>query len=195
MEDTHKEESGTPQGNGVDIRSVIRDAVSEFIRFEQAKAEPAYKAELAEERRKREGLEKTVRDLIEENRQSRQAADELERSSTIRSELQRLGVTKVDLAYKAVKDDIRRTEEGRLVAATDEGEVGAKEYLARFVQENPELLPARVAGGSGATPAAKAPAGSGSVDLDKIRPGMSAEELARVREEVARVATQTMRGL
>jgi hypothetical protein len=35
----------------------------------------------------------------------------------------------------------------------------------------------------------------GGVDLDRIRPGMSPEEMERVRQEIARVASQTLRGL
>jgi hypothetical protein len=42
----------------------------------------------------------------------------------------------------------------------------------------------------------KAPqAGNESVSIDRIRPGMSAEEMQRVREEIVRVASQTLRGL
>jgi len=33
-----------------------------------------------------------------------------------------------------------------------------------------------------------------SIDLDSIRPGMSAEDMQRVREQIARVAMQTLRG-
>ena len=41
----------------------------------------------------------------------------------------------------------------------------------------------------------KAPAaGRETVDMDKIRPGMSAEEMQRVREEIVRVASQTLQG-
>jgi hypothetical protein len=126
--------------------------------------------ELAEERRRREGLEKRI--------------EEAERGSAIRAELQKLGVAKLDLAYKAVKDEVPR----------DGGEM--KEFLKKFVGENPELLPARVAGGSGASGGTRGSgAGSGGVDIDKIRPGMSAEEMDRVRQEIARVASQTLRGL
>jgi hypothetical protein len=125
--------------------------------------------ELAEERRRREGLEKRV--------------EEAERGSAIRAELQRLGVAKLDLAYKAVKDEIPR----------EAGEM--KEFLVKFVGENPELLPARLAGGSGASGASR---GGGTtsapVDIDRIRPGMSADEMERVRQEIARVASQTLRG-
>ena len=125
--------------------------------------------ELAEERRRREGLERRV--------------EEAERGSAIRAELQRLGVAKIELAYRAVKDEVPR----------DGG--GMKEYLEQFVGENPELLPARLAGGSGASGGGRGSAGLGAVDIDKIRPGMSAEELDRVRQEIARVASQTLRGL
>ena len=42
----------------------------------------------------------------------------------------------------------------------------------------------------------KAPAtGRETVSLEQIRPGMSAEEMQRVREEIVRVASQTLRGL
>ena len=62
--------------------------------------------------------------------------------------------------------------------------------------ENPELLPSRIAGGSGATTAGRtaAPAPTGGADLDRLRPGMNPEELERIREEISRVASQTLRG-
>ena len=124
--------------------------------------------ELAEERRRRESLEKRV--------------EEAERGSAIRAELQRLGVAKIELAYKAVRDEVPR----------DSGEM--KNFLEQFVGENPELLPARLAGGSGASGGPRGNQASGAVDIERIRPGMSAEELDRVRQEIARVASQTLRG-
>jgi hypothetical protein len=39
-----------------------------------------------------------------------------------------------------------------------------------------------------------APSGGG-IDLDKIRPGMSPEDLDRVRLEISRLAGQSLRGL
>jgi predicted house-cleaning noncanonical NTP pyrophosphatase (MazG superfamily) len=178
----------------VDVSAVIRDAIQEFVRTQQTKAEPAYKAELHEERKRREQLEHRLNELVEENKRSRAMAEEADRNSAIRAELQRLGVAKVDLAYRAVKDDLYRADDGRLLARTDSGEVGAKEYLSHFVSENPELLPARIPGGSGASGTQRTPQGGNGVDLDKIRPGMSPEELERVRQEISRVAAQTMRG-
>ena len=151
---------------------------------------------MVEERRRREQLERRVNELVEENKRSRAAAEEVQRSATIRSELQRLGVTKVDLAFKAVRDDIVRSEDGRLLARSESGEVPVREYLTRFVSENPELLPGRIPGGSGAGAGHAEPAEPITpVDLDKIRPGMSPEELDKVRQEIARVARQTIRGI
>jgi hypothetical protein len=70
-----------------------------------------------------------------------------------------------------------------------------KEYLSAFVTESPEFLPARIAGGTGMTATQKASTdGRDAVDLERIRPGMNAAEMQRVREEIVRVASQ-LRGL
>jgi len=177
-----------------ELRSIVRGVIEEFVEAERAKAEPAYKAELLDERKRREDLERRVNDLVQENQVSRRMAEEAERSASVRAELQRLGVGKVDLAYRAVKDDIQRGDDGRLMAKTGQGEVPARDYLVQFVQDNPELLPARIAGGSGMGSEPKAGSTTGGLDLDKIRPGMSPEELEKVRHEVSRIATQTLRG-
>ena len=177
-----------------ELRSIVRGVIEEFVQAERAKAEPAYKAELMDERKRREDLERRVNELVQENQASRKIAEEAERGSSVRAELQRLGVAKVDLAYRVVKDDIQRNDDGRLMAKTGQGEVPAREYLAQFVQENPELLPARITGGSGMGSEPKMAPNTGGLDLDKIRPGMSPEELEKVRQEVSRVASQTLRG-
>jgi len=183
------------KNDGVDMRAIIRGAVEEFVRAEQVKAEPAYKTELIEERKRREQLEQRVNELVQENHRSQQKADEADRNATIRAELQRLGVAKVDLAYRYVRDDVQRTQDGRLIAQGEQGPMPLREYLSQFVNENPELLPARIAGGSGMASAQKtAPSGGGGIDLDKIRPGMNPEDLERVRQEISRLANQSMRG-
>ena len=179
---------------GIDIQAIVRQAVEEFAKNEQSKSEPAYKAELVEERKRRESMEKRLNELVEENKRSRRMAAEAERGSAVRAELQRLGVAKIDLAYKAVQDEIKRTEDGRLVVRTELGEQPAREYLTTFVNENPEFLPARIAGGTGMTSGLKAPVNREAVEFERIRPGMSAEEMQRVREEIVRVASQTLRG-
>ena len=143
---------------GIDIQAIVRTALQEFTSQEQAKSEPAYKAELQEERKRREQLERRLNELVEENKRSRKAAEEAERNSAVRAELQRLGVAKIDLAFKAVQDGIVRTEDGRLVARGENGDVPVKEYLTSFVNENPEFLPARIAGGTGMTANPEGPA-------------------------------------
>jgi len=178
----------------INVQTIVQQAIDEYMRKDSARREPAYKTELQEERRRREQLEKRMNELVEENKRSRAMADEAQRNSAIRAELQRLGVAKVDLAYKAVQDGVIRTEDGRLVARGENGELPVSEYLAGFVQENPEFLPARIAGGTGMTGIQRsAPQSAGAIDLDKIGPSMSKEELERVRQEILRVATQTLR--
>ena len=195
MDQGPKEDTGVGVEGGTDVRGIVRAAIEEYTRREVSKAEPAYKNELAEERKRREQLERRVNELVQENTRSRQMADEADRSATIRTELQKLGVAKVDLAFKAVKDEIKRSEDGRLVAAGENGTVNLRDYLTQFVSENPEFLPARNLGGSGVMAGQKSsrPASS-TVDLDKIKPGMSPEELERVRQEIARIASQTLAG-
>ncbi|MFL6451362.1 MAG: hypothetical protein ACJ746_27350 [Bryobacteraceae bacterium] len=177
----------------VDVRDVVRQALEEFVRGEHQKSEPAYKAELEDERRRRESLETRLNQLVEENRKARAQAEEADRSSQIRSELQKLGVAKVDLAFRAVKDEIVRTDDGRLLARGQDNTM--QEYLKNFVQENPELLPARIAGGSGAQAGLKPASGVSVVDINSIRPGMNKDELDQVRQEISRLASQAMRGI
>ncbi len=187
--DSDKEPTGAP-----DVRDVVRQAIQEFVTAEQRRAEPAYKTELQEERKRRESLEARLNQLVEENRKARAMADEADRNSQIRSELQRLGVLKVDLAFKAVKDEIIRAEDGRLQGRGPEAKP-LSDYLAGFVQENPELLPARIAGGSGAAaPVRNTQADGPGIEIDKIKPGMNKEDLERVRQHISRLASQALRG-
>jgi hypothetical protein len=182
-------------GSGLDVRDVVRQAIEEFVHAEQRKTEPAYKAELQDERKRRETLEARLNQLVEENRSARAAAEEADRNAQIRSELQRLGVAKVDLAFRAVKEDIVRGDDGRL-QAKGLRDKSLQEYLAEFVHENPELLPARIAGGSGIQPARRNAVGGSlsAVDIESIRPGMNNQDLDRVRQEIARLAAQALRG-
>jgi len=186
-----KREEANSTAAGSDARGFIREVIEEYLKGEALKAEPAYKAELLEERKRREQLERRLNEVIEENSRNRRAADEAQRQAAIRAELQRLGVTKIELAFRAVKDDVQRGEDGSYIARGEQGMVALREYLTQFVNDNPELLPARNLGGSGAT-AAKTPPEEAAVELHKIKPGMSTEELERARREIARIASQTL---
>jgi len=180
--------------NGMDVETIVQRAVQEYMRQDVTKKEPAYKAELLEERRRREQLEKRLNEVVAESQRNRKIAEEAERTSAIRNELQKLGVAKVDLAFRAVQDGIYRNDDGRLLAKTDQGEVAAKEYLTGFVHENPEFLPARITGGSGVTANQKLAGPTHQpIDIDKISPAMDKAELDRVRQEIMRVASQTLK--
>src|SRR5437764_12237952 len=121
-------------------------------------------------------MERRLNEVVEENKRSRKIADEAERSSAVRAELQRLGVAKVDLAFKAVQDGILRGPDGRFVARGESGEVPMKEYLTAFVNENPEFLPARIPGGTGMTSTQKAPtSGNEGISIERTRPGRHAD--------------------
>jgi hypothetical protein len=174
----------------LDVQALVQRAITEYVRQDSGRREPALKMELQEERRKREALERRLNLMAEENTRSRDIADQAERSSKIRNELQSLGVAKIELAFKAVQEDIQRTEDGRLMAKTDSGEVGVREYLTNFVHENPEFLPARIPGGSGLTAGSRVVSGKGPVDTDMISPKMSSEDKERVRQEIIRVTSK-----
>ena len=140
---------------------------------------------------RREQLEKRLNEVVAENKRNRQIARKQSGVLQFAPSCNNLGVAKVDLAYKAVQDGIYRSEDGRLVAKVDGGEVPAKEYLAGFVADNPEFLPARISGGSGMTQQLQGPAIPSAIDIDKIGPSMDKAELERVRQEILRVASQT----
>ena len=71
-----------------DIRALIQDAIREFVSQETAKSEPAYKAELEEERRRRESLERRMNELVEENRRREsETSEKLEQLGKLLSQL------------------------------------------------------------------------------------------------------------
>lgn len=187
-----KKESGH---SGIDFKALIRNVIEDFVMAQAQSSAPAYKNELAEERRRREDLERRINELSAENVKSKAAAEEADRMARIRAELSQLGVTKVDMAFRIVKDDIRRTESGQLVAKTNDGEVPLRDYLNQFVSDNPEFLPARISGGSGMTgQSAASQLRTRPTDLEHIRPGMNSEQLQRLREQISQVAAQTLKG-
>jgi hypothetical protein len=119
-----------------------QQAVREFVANELAGHAPAYRAELEEERRRSERLERRINELVEQNKRARKLAEETERSSAIRAELQRIGVAKVELAYRCVQQDVRRNEDGRFVGGEPGEEAPLQTFLAQFLNGNPEFLKA-----------------------------------------------------
>jgi len=124
-----------------DIRGIVQEAIEEFARRKREETEPAHKAELMEERRRREQLESQVKDLLQKARESEQEVARSRMTNAVKDELQKQGVTKVDLAFRVLKDEIRQAPGGEYVGRTREGDMPIPEFVKRFVDENPEFLP------------------------------------------------------
>ncbi len=165
----------------------IRTMIAEYLAQREEQRDPDMRTVLDEERRKRETAERKLGELSEENRRTRRHAERAERHSKVQEYLQQLGVQKVHLASRLVQDEIFRGSDGELYAEVKGARVPYQEYLEDFVAENPEFLPPRIAGGSGASGGERGMT-SGGIDLDSIRPGMNSEALAEAWKEVARLA-------
>ena len=48
----------------INVQAIVQQAIDEYMRQDTTKREPAYKAELHEERKRREQLEKRVNELV-----------------------------------------------------------------------------------------------------------------------------------
>ncbi len=175
-----------------DIRGLVQEAIQEFLRHKQQETEPAHRAELQEEKRRREQLESQVRELLQKTRESEMEVARSRMTGAVRDELQKQGVTKVDLAFRVIRDDIRQTEHGDYVVRGRDGDVPLGDYVKKFVDENPEFLPPRIKGGSGSSGMGGDAAGA-RFDLDAIRPGMSEEERRQVQAAIANLASQTFK--
>lgn len=169
----------------------VRKVISEYLRQAGEQTDSTIKSKLDDERSRREALERKISELSDENRRSRRGAEQADRFSQIQSQLRELGVQKVELAFRLLKDDVVRGDDGDLYADQNGAQVPLKEYLANFVSENPEFLPPRIAGGSGATGGDRSELSSGGLDLDSIHAGMSREEMAEAWKEVARLVGQS----
>ncbi len=199
-DETEVSEQGTDEISGTEsdgfpvslIQNVVRNTLIEVL---QSQRSQGVDERLHEEISKRETLESRLNELIAENQQNRQIREEKELEVAARNELHRLGVVKADLAFNAIKNVIQRKENGSIIARTDAGEIHLTSFLQQFLDENPELVPARVHGGSGIHAGQRNLKTEMRIDLDKIVPGMSADELERARKEIVRVASETFRGL
>jgi hypothetical protein len=149
--------------------------------------ESRYRQELARERATRERLERQLNEIATENRRRREEAEEAERVSVIREGLEERGVKKTRLALRLVKDDIKRGDDGRLYGEADGRRVPLEDYLDMFVGENPEFLPPRIAGGSGATGTGSRELSQSVCQFESIRPGMSRDESREAWKQVARL--------
>ena len=184
-------ENETPHREGLDLARIIEEAIQKAY-TQRDPENSGLRSELAQERKKREQMEKRLNELVDENRRAQQQAEQAERFAAIKAELQQSGVGKVELAFRAVREEVVRGEDGRLYGKGEDGTLSPlRDHLAAWVAANPQFQPARIAGGAGAAPSRPTSTASG-FSLERIRPGMSAEELEQARSEVARVAAQAL---
>lgn len=120
-------------------------------------------------------------------------AEEKERHSLIRTELGKFQFAKengIDAAFKVLGPDIKRNDASELVGPNDEP---LGEYIAsQLTTAYDFMLAPKQVGGSGATNGKGR--GPAPVQLEDIKPGMKPEDLARVRQEIARVAAEALQG-
>lgn len=192
MSETNEHNKPEERQSQADIRGIVQEAIEEFARRKRDETEPAHKAELMEERRRREQLESQVKDLLQKARESEQEVARTRMTSAVKDELQRLGVTKVDLAFRVMKDEIKQSADGQYVARSREGDVPLQDFVKKFVDDNPEFLPPRISGGSGTSGVGQDPAGV-RFDLDAIKPGMSADERRELHRALSNLVTQTFK--
>ena len=129
-----------------EMEGIVKKAIGEFRRHTSEEEDAVLKGKLREERRRREELERRLNEMRQESRRTRQQAEETERHLQIQDALREFGVQKTNLAFRLVKDEIFRTEEGDLYADSEGERMPYREYLKRFVSENPEFLPPRITG-------------------------------------------------
>jgi hypothetical protein len=135
-----------------------------------------------------------LRGEVETERKARTEATESarkeKRTATLGNELGELGIPakRIQSAIRALDPDIKWDDTGALVS--DDG-TPLKEFLQSWIKDNEHFLPPKQVGGAGASGGNR---NAPKVDIDEIRPGMKADDLARVRAEIARVAIETMRG-
>lgn len=127
-------------------------------------------------------LGKQVEESERKQQESASKAEQTERFSAIRTSLQNAGANpkKIELAFRAVKDDVVRTEDGALIVkgvGKDKEDQPLDTFVAGFLKDNPEFLPPRGVTGSGQQQGGEQHR-QGEVDSDSIKPGMSEKDQA-----------------
>lgn len=179
--------------SGRDVRSIVEEEIRRII--------PVLIGDSGRTREAAEGQESDdVRALREELTSTRLELQRIraekllrDRDVYLKDQMRALGVRNIELAVRAVRNEVEMSDDGEWVAAINGERVEANQYLRSFVSQNPELVPARVISGTGI------PSRHGELqeecDLDQIRPGMDPSSMRRAREAVVRIIAQSRRAL
>lgn len=141
-------------------------------------------------------LEKRLADMAAKFEASEKARQETENrakaermNSTLRTELlKHVPADRIDAAMRIFGPDVKYGEDGTIVGGSDE--LPLSEFVEAAIQKYEYLLPPKNVGGAGATAGNRR--GQQAVNLEDIKPGMKPEDIARVREHLARVAAEQM---
>jgi hypothetical protein len=115
------------------------------------------------------------------------------REMFLREQIRSLGVRNIELAFRAVREEIEMDGDGEWIAMVKGAKVPAVQFLKSFINQNPELIPARMISGAGAP--SRSDEFRDECDLDQIRPGMDPASMRRAREAVVRIIAQSKRTL
>lgn len=152
---------------------------------------PEVSAEIQNLNRQLKKLKEDTETLNQQREEERKRRLEAERISTIKeamNSVQFRDEASAKTFFKAIERDVRRNEEGELIAVGDDGvALPVADYVRSMAENLPGLLPPRGNGGSGAIPS------SGKrrvVDIDDIKPGMSDEDRRAVFQRLREIQAQ-----
>lgn len=143
----------------------------------KSKVDPKVIAQLENERKARERLEKQVNDLLGENKKTKEEAELKERLAEIKSAMSKFSFANEgtrDMAFEYFAGKIKRGEDGALVAPGKDGEVPYDHFIKGHLESNPNLLAAKQSGGGGAT--GGEPYRGSKFDASVIKPGMTSDQ-------------------
>lgn len=135
-------------------------------------------------------MEDQLRKLNEKWEAAERKATEAEERSkaeklrvTLREELGKAGVDpkKTDAAMRIFSPDVRYSEDGEIIAGSDDAPLAA--YLESVIGDYEYLLPPKQAGGAGASAGSKRGV---AIDIGDIKPGMTKEQEAAALAEIRR---------
>lgn len=142
-----------------------------------AKGDPKADPEVVRLRKQMEAINSRLEESEKKRTEAEARAEAQRRDGIVRDHLGKAGVPadRIDKAMRIVLPDIKRTESGDYVAGDDESPVA--EYVTNFVKANDYLLPAMNKSGSGASGNQAGAAGGKRIDINDIKPGMSADDM------------------
>ena len=141
--------------------------------------------EVARLRKQNEQIQKRLAEQESERAREKEAAKADRLESAVRSQLAKFSFLDDDnfeAGYAAVMRGVKYADDGSIVGGPDELPLG--KFVEGRMKKLSTLLRPQDVGGAGVANGGKQPA-AGSVDFNQIKPGMSADDIARVTQSIA----------